>query len=90
MIFCLPAPKSSPPEYIIEDMAVPTAVWSGGNDLLGTPEDTQNLLPRINNLVHYSNISDWNHWDFIWGLNAPQRAYNKIIELMRLSLPSTG
>ncbi|XP_066477512.1 lipase member M-like [Tiliqua scincoides] len=78
--------QSCPPEYKIEDMAVPTAVWSGGKDLLGNPEDTLNLLPRINNLIYHENISDWNHWDFVWGLNAPERMYNKIIQLMRKSL----
>lgn len=63
-------------------MAVPTAVWSGGKDLIGDPADTWNLLPRISNLIYHENVSDWNHWDFILGLNAPQRIYNTIIELM--------
>ncbi|XP_053164948.1 lipase member M-like [Hemicordylus capensis] len=78
--------QSCPPTYKIENSIVPTAVWSGGNDLVADPEDMEILLPRITNLVYYQNVSDWNHWDFIWGLNAPQRMYYKITELMNRSL----
>lgn len=67
-------------------MTVPTAVWSGGNDSLANPEDTKNLLPRISSLVYYHCFPDWNHWDFLWGLNAPERLYYKIIELMETRL----
>ncbi|XP_054838209.1 lysosomal acid lipase/cholesteryl ester hydrolase-like isoform X2 [Eublepharis macularius] len=78
--------QSYPPLYEIEDMMVPTAVWSGGNDLVADPEDMKILLSQINKLVYHHEVSDWNHWDFIWGLNAPQRMYSKIIEFMRKSL----
>nr|XP_056706472.1 lipase member M-like [Euleptes europaea] len=75
--------QASPPLYKIEDMMVPTAVWSGGNDLVADPEDMKILLPRIRKLVYHHHVSDWNHWDFVWGLNAPQRMYSKIIRFMR-------
>ncbi|XP_015280089.1 PREDICTED: lipase member M-like isoform X2 [Gekko japonicus] len=78
--------QPNPPLYKIEDMAVPTAVWSGGNDLVADPEDIKVLLPRIRKLLYHRNIFDWNHWDFIWGLNAPQNMYSKIIKFMRKSL----
>ncbi|XP_034994604.2 lipase member M isoform X2 [Zootoca vivipara] len=78
--------QSFPPEYKIEDMTVPTAVWFGGNDIIATPGDIDFLLPRITNLIYYENISHWNHWDFLWGLSAPRLMYSKIIELMGKSL----
>ncbi|CAI5774687.1 Lipase [Podarcis lilfordi] len=78
--------QSVPPLYKVEDMSVPTAVWSGGNDIIASPGDTAILVSRISNLVYYKNISYWNHWDFIWGLNAPKLVYCKIIEWMGKSL----
>ncbi|KGL76564.1 Lysosomal acid lipase/cholesteryl ester hydrolase, partial [Tinamus guttatus] len=74
--------QETPPPYKIEEMPVPTAVWSGGEDWLADWRDVSLLLPRIANLVYYRNIADWNHWDFIWGMDAPKRLYHEIIELM--------
>ncbi|XP_077206463.1 lipase member M-like [Paroedura picta] len=78
--------KPCPPLYEIEDMTVPTAIWSGGNDLVADTEDMNIFVPRIRKLLYHHNIIDWNHWDFIWGLNAPQRMYYKIIKFMGKSL----
>ncbi|NXX50586.1 LIPM Lipase, partial [Tricholaema leucomelas] len=74
--------QETPPFYQIEEMSVPTVVWSGGQDWVANLKDIHLLLPRIAHLVTYSNIPDWNHWDFIWGLDAPRRLYSSILELM--------
>uniref|UniRef100_A0A8C8SBR5 AB hydrolase-1 domain-containing protein n=1 Tax=Pelusios castaneus TaxID=367368 RepID=A0A8C8SBR5_9SAUR len=74
--------KTTPPFYKIEDMRVPTAVWNGGHDLVTSPQDIAVLLPRITNLFFYEYFSDWTHVDFIWGLDATQRMYVEILELM--------
>ncbi|NWS43934.1 LIPM Lipase, partial [Probosciger aterrimus] len=71
-----------PPLYHVEEMPVPTAVWSGGEDWAADWRDIRLLLPRITHLVTYSHIPDWNHWDFIWGLDALERLYSSILELM--------
>ncbi|XP_063163899.1 putative lysosomal acid lipase/cholesteryl ester hydrolase [Candoia aspera] len=78
--------QTVPPSYQVENMVVPTAVWSGGNDIIADPKDMALLLPRIVNLVSHCYWSDWNHWDFIWGLNAPKRMFFKMIQLMQQSV----
>ncbi|NXW46560.1 LIPM Lipase, partial [Nyctiprogne leucopyga] len=69
--------QTSPPFYRIEDMMVPTVLWSGGEDWVNPPPETQRLLPRITNLIHHEHFPDWTHWDHIWGLDAPQRMYRQ-------------
>ncbi|NXU95337.1 LIPM Lipase, partial [Xiphorhynchus elegans] len=74
--------QDTPPFYQVEEMPVPTAVWSGGEDWAADWRDVRLLLARISHLVTYIHIPDWNHWDFVWGLDAPGRLYSSILKLM--------
>ncbi|XP_034993673.1 lysosomal acid lipase/cholesteryl ester hydrolase-like [Zootoca vivipara] len=74
---------STPPFYKIEDITVPTAVWSGGHDILVTKKAIEQLLPRIPHLVFYKNIPDWQHFDFTWGLDAPDQLFKDVLCLMQ-------
>ncbi|XP_017589278.1 PREDICTED: lysosomal acid lipase/cholesteryl ester hydrolase-like [Corvus brachyrhynchos] len=74
--------QDTPPLYRVEEMPVPTAVWSGGEDWAADWRDVRLLLPRIAHLITYTHIPDWNHWDFVWGLDAPGRLYSSILRLM--------
>ncbi|XP_034518283.1 lipase member N isoform X2 [Ailuropoda melanoleuca] len=75
--------QSRPPLYDLTAMKVPTAMWAGGNDVLVTLQDVARVIPQIRNLRYFDLLPDWNHFDFIWGLDAPQRLYSKIIALMK-------
>ncbi|KAL2769606.1 lipase member N precursor, partial [Daubentonia madagascariensis] len=75
--------QSHPPLYDLSAMKVPTAIWTGGRDVLVTPQDVARILPQIRNLRYFKLLPDWNHFDFVWGLDAPRRMYSEIIALMK-------
>ena len=75
--------QEKPPYYQLEKMPVPTAVWSGGEDWVADQRDILLLLPRITHLISYIHITDWNHWDFIWGLDSPERLYSCIVAMVK-------
>ncbi|KAL8187081.1 UNVERIFIED_CONTAM: hypothetical protein K2H54_032501 [Gekko kuhli] len=77
--------QTIPPLYKIEDITVPVAMWTGGHDWVSQPEEAEQLRSRLKNVIHYKYLPDWNQWDFIWGLDAPERMYSEILDLMENS-----
>ncbi|KFP87118.1 Lysosomal acid lipase/cholesteryl ester hydrolase, partial [Acanthisitta chloris] len=75
--------QTVPPAYKIEKINIPTAVWSGGDDTFADPTDMARLLPRITNLIYHDHFPAWGHLDFIWGLDATEKMYMKIIDLIK-------
>uniref|UniRef100_UPI00358E624E lysosomal acid lipase/cholesteryl ester hydrolase-like n=1 Tax=Myxine glutinosa TaxID=7769 RepID=UPI00358E624E len=75
--------QPQPPPYLVKNMKVPIAVWSGGQDWLADPHDVNLLLKQLNNVVFSKRLADWEHLDFIWGLDAPRRLYFDLIKLLR-------
>uniref|UniRef100_A0A8D0HK81 Partial AB-hydrolase lipase domain-containing protein n=1 Tax=Sphenodon punctatus TaxID=8508 RepID=A0A8D0HK81_SPHPU len=75
--------QRTPPLYKIEEVKIPVAAWSGGQDLFADPKDMNMLLSRIANLTYHEHFPEWQHLDFIWGLDATERMYMKIIDLMK-------
>lgn len=63
-------------------MTVPTALWSGGEDWVNPPLETQRLLPHITNLVRHEHFPGWNHFDHHWSRDAPQYMYKQMVALM--------
>ncbi|XP_049620523.1 lipase member N [Suncus etruscus] len=75
--------QSHPPFYDLTTMKVPTAIWAGGHDVMITIKDVLRILPQIRDLRYFDFLPEWNHFDFIWGLDAAKRVYSKIIDLMK-------
>ncbi|XP_062989352.1 lysosomal acid lipase/cholesteryl ester hydrolase-like [Elgaria multicarinata webbii] len=74
--------QTTPPVYKVEDIKTPIAYWTGGRDLLVHPNDVAALRLRIKNLIYEKHIPEWQHLDFIIGLDATERMYMKIMEIM--------
>uniref|UniRef100_A0A8C5KV41 Lipase n=1 Tax=Jaculus jaculus TaxID=51337 RepID=A0A8C5KV41_JACJA len=70
--------QPTPPLYKVEDMKVPTAMWSGGQDLMADPIDVKNLEAKLSNLIYHKKISYFNHLDFVIGLDVRAQVYNEI------------
>ncbi|KAL8187087.1 UNVERIFIED_CONTAM: hypothetical protein K2H54_032778 [Gekko kuhli] len=75
--------QTTPPVYKIEDIKIPIELWTGGNDLFVHSKDAALLHSKISNIVDEHHIPEWQHLDFIWGLDATERMYMKIIEKMK-------
>ncbi|NWV18966.1 LIPM Lipase, partial [Origma solitaria] len=74
--------QSTPPFYKIEAMTVPVAVWSGGHDWVSPPVEIRRLLSRLPRVIHHEHFPDWSHFDQQWGLNAPERLYRRMVDMM--------
>lgn len=69
--------------YNVKDMKVLMAFWSGGVDYLADPRDISLLLPQVRNLVHHKVVPQWNHLDFLLGLDATESLYQEIVDMMK-------
>ncbi|XP_061491398.1 lysosomal acid lipase/cholesteryl ester hydrolase-like [Rhineura floridana] len=75
--------QTNPPKYKIEDIQIPIALWTAGQDSFVHPTDVAMLRSRISNLIYENHIPEWQHLDFIWGIDATERMYMNIIETMK-------
>lgn len=72
-----------PPHYDLKDVKVLMAIWSGGVDCPSDPREVASLLPQARNLVYHKVIPQWNHLDFLLGLDATEVLYQEIINMMK-------
>ena len=60
-------------------MTVPVALYWAQNDWLADPTDVNALLPLLPNKLYNNYIKNWDHLDFIWGMDAAKIVYDDII-----------
>jgi len=74
-----------PPIYPLNEVKVPTFLFSGTNDWLADPTDVTLLLAALptSTVIGHTNLNEFNHLDFIWGMRAPAEVYQPIIKMMK-------
>lgn len=63
-------------------MEVETILFWSNHDALADPIDVQMLLPRLKHVRSFR-IDDYSHLDFVWALDAKDKVYSKILQLMK-------
>ena len=72
--------QDTPPLYDLSKFSVPTYLFTGGQDWLADPTDVAKLIPQIQHVLrNHTAIPSYDHFDFIWGIDANKRIYNVII-----------
>ncbi|TRY73442.1 hypothetical protein TCAL_06993 [Tigriopus californicus] len=73
-----------PPPYSLADVTVPVSLYWGQNDWLAQPADILTLLTRLPNVYDNYEVPypNWNHLDFLWGIDANTLVYPQVISNM--------
>lgn len=71
-----------PPEYRVENMATPAVLFAGAKDKLADPKDVELLKKRLSNIKYFEQVEHWNHLDFLFGIDAPELLYSKMLDMM--------
>lgn len=79
--------STTPPEYHVENLTTPVALFWGVDDVLADPEDVERLIPKIPHLIYNKKIENFEHLDFIWAMDAKSILYDDIISIMRGKVP---
>ncbi|XP_017770539.1 PREDICTED: lipase 3-like [Nicrophorus vespilloides] len=76
--------KFSPPNYKLANIDAPIYMFNSKNDWMSAEVDVNRLYNELPNVQGKFLVTDpkWNHLDFIWGIQAPELLYNKVISLM--------
>ena len=46
-------------------------------------QDVKYLLSQLPNVIKHQQIPQWDHLDFVWGMDAPRLIYHPIINMMK-------
>lgn len=75
--------KDTPPVYDATKMITPTIFFFGGHDALANKTDVEALISKLPHLEHYECLSKWNHIDFVFGIDAKEILYDKLVDIMK-------
>ena len=68
--------------YNVTQMSTPTVIFVGKDATLASPSDVEKLKPLIKHLRYFEEISNWNHFDFVIGIDAEKLLYPKLIKML--------
>ena len=72
---------TKPPNYVITEMDVPCVLFWSERDNLASFADVKRLRGELRNLKSVVKV-DLSHIDYLWGKNAHEELYQKIIALL--------
>lgn len=75
--------RSTPPDYRLERIKAPVALYYGSNDYLSAVEDVHRLAKVLPNVVENHLYRKWNHMDMIWGISARRSIQPRILQVMQ-------
>jgi len=73
--------QTTPPLYQPGKSRVPVYAFRGGNDWMSDPKDCAWLLPQLN-LTKEVFIKEYEHLDFIYGMDAATKIYKEMVDVM--------
>jgi len=71
-----------PPEYDTTKIHTPVVLISGTEDTLSSVQDAVWTREHLGNCVAHYEILGYNHFDFIWGMNAGDVLYRRIVDVI--------
>ncbi|KAJ8734583.1 hypothetical protein PYW08_013833 [Mythimna loreyi] len=73
-----------PPQYDVTRVSSPVVLISGQSDSLSSLKDVDILVSKLPNLVENYVVprSYWSHHNHIWGSNAPELVYSKVLDYL--------
>ncbi|XP_022238775.1 gastric triacylglycerol lipase-like isoform X1 [Limulus polyphemus] len=76
--------QTDPPEYLLEKITAPVALFWAQDDWLADVVDIALLQPRLKHLrkSYLVNYTMWSHLDFIWGIDAPKYVYKELLKVL--------
>lgn len=77
--------KFTPDIYSLKNIENKIVIFYGDNDWLADPKDVRWLSKQLPNVVEKFVVADYNHLDFVWGLNAREEIYDKIVSMVKES-----
>ncbi|XP_067121598.1 gastric triacylglycerol lipase-like [Centruroides vittatus] len=77
--------QPTPPEYKVENIRTPIALFWSSNDNLADPKDVGILREKIQNLAadYKVELEEWGHLDFIMAIEAKKYVYDELIRVMK-------
>merc|ERR1719221_1716699 len=84
--------SSTPPEYSLADLSVPTALFSGSEDKMSDPADVIRLRSEVRPGVVFEDmeIPEYSHVDFLWAQDANKLLYPHVVKAITTHAPEKG
>lgn len=76
--------SKTPPAYPLDKITLPIGLMSAANDWLSGLSDAKKLYKQLQNPIELYEVpmSEFNHLDFLWGIDAPTLVFEKLMDLM--------